>query len=288
MRAMTVSGVTLNCPIGRLLAAGALAVMALGSAGCPAGGTRRTRLQPTVGIDASGDVFYQPPYVCSGSIAALDCAAPFIPPADGHITDFGMREWSSAAGKWCDAAGMHGSIFSFKGNAATDTNGASVNTDDASFRITLTVSNGSYGGGGLAFEAGCVDASAFDGVQFSVAISSGSLTGCTYQLQLQTFEQRPLQQSPPGGCDMNLASCYNFPAAQNLPAPSTDTTMPTLVTAHFSDFTVSGTMPAPKEIVGLQWQVNSAGGGGCTVELRIDDVAFIPVAAPPPDSGATD
>ena len=124
---------------------------------------------------------------------------------------------------------MHGAIFSFKGNAPNDSNAISVNTDDASLRLSLSVSSGSYGGGGLAFESGCLNASAFTGVQFTVAVASGSLTGCTYQLQLQTFEQRPTSQSPPGGCDINTTSCYSFPAATNLPAPSTDITMPTLV-----------------------------------------------------------
>jgi hypothetical protein len=62
---------------------------------------------------------------------------------------------------------------------------------------------------------------------------------------------------------------------------------PTVVTAHFSDFTASNLMPAPQQIVGLQWQVNAA-GGECTVELRIDDVGFIPVTAPPTDASAAD
>ena len=44
--------------------------------------------------------------------------------------------------------------------------------------------------------------------------------------------------------------------------------------------------PAPAQLVGLQWQVNST-SGPCTVELRIDDVGFIP-AAPPPDPGTDD
>ena len=220
-----------------------------------------------------------PPFKCSGSIAPLDCAAPFMLPADGRVTDFSMREWSSAGGKWCNEGGVHGAIFSFKGNAPNDSNAISVNTDDASLRLTLSVSSGSYGGGGLAFESGCLNASAFTGVQFTAAVASGSLTGCTYQLQLQTFEQRPTSQSPPGGCDILTTSCYGFPAAANLPTPSTDITMPTLVSLPFGSFGAS-VMPAPAQIVGLQWQVNSS-SGACTVELRIDDIAFIPAAAPP-------
>jgi hypothetical protein len=254
------------------------------AAGCVDGGVRRSRLEPTVGVDARVPMEVAPPYVCAGGVAALNCAAPFLLPASGHVTDFSMREWSSGGGKWCNEGGMHGAIFSFKGNGAGDSNAISVNTDDASLRLSLSVSSGSYGGGGVAFEAGCVDASAFTGVQFSVAIASGSLTGCTYQLQLQTFEQRPISQAPSGGCDINTTSCYSFPAATNLAAPSPDVTMPTVVAIPFDSFGAS-VMPAPAQIVGLQWQVNSS-SGACTVELRLDDIAFIPAAAPPEPSAS--
>ena len=236
--------------------------------------------------DASTDVVVLPPFKCSSAVEALNCAAPFKPQADGHVTDFSTREWSSASGKWCDESGMHGSIFSFKGTGANDSNAISVNTMDGSLRLALTVSMGSYGGGGIAFEAGCLDASAFTGLQFSIAVASGSLSGCAYQIQLQTFEQRPTTQNPSGGCDQNTTSCYSFPYVRNnLPAASTDPTMPTLVTLPFNMFSAS-MMPAPAQIVGLQWQVNST-SSMCTVELRLDDVAFIP-AAPPPEPGADD
>jgi hypothetical protein len=233
-----------------------------------------------VGVDARVPVEVPPPYKCGG-IVPLDCAAPFMLPANGYVTDFSMREWSSSSQKWCNEVGMHGAIFSFKGTAPNDSNAHRVDAADGSFRLALSVSSGSYGGGGIAFEAGCVNASAFAGVQFSVAVASGSLNGCSYQLQLQTFEQRPTTQSPPGGCDLLTTSCYSFPAATGLPAPSTDITMPTLVSIPFASFGAS-TMPAPAQIVGLQWQVNSS-TGACTVELRIDDIAFIPAAAPPPE-----
>ena len=201
-----------------------------------------------------------------------------------------MREYSPSSGKWCDESGLHGSIFSFKGTGANDSNAISVNTLDGSLRLALTVSMGSYGGGGIAFEAGCLDASAFTGLQFSIAVASGNLAGCAYQIQLQTFEQRPTTQNPSGGCDQNTTSCYSFPYVRNnLPAASTDPTMPTLVTLPFNMFSAS-MMPAPAQIVGLQWQVNST-SSMCTVELRLDDIAFIPAAPPPApgdDGGASD
>jgi hypothetical protein len=245
-------------------------------------------MDATVGVDSSSsDIKVEPPYVCPESADALNCAAPFIPAADGHITDFSMREWNNLSGKWCDAAGMHGATFKYQGSGANDKTTMTVNVDDASLRLNTTVSNGSYGGGGMAFEAGCVDASAFDGVQFSIAIASGSLSGCSYQFQLQTFEQRPLTPAPAGGCDQSVASCYQFPSATGLAAPSTDPANPTLVMIPFTSFSAARMFPTPTELVGFQWQVNSS-GGQCTVELRIDDVAFIPAAAPPTDAGAAD
>jgi hypothetical protein len=65
------------------------------------------------------------------------------------------------------------------------------------------------------------------------------------------------------------------------------TDQPTLMEQPFSLFTTGAAQmkPAAVQIVGIQFQANSA-GAGCTVELRIDDVAFI--AAPMPDAGSTD
>ena len=179
---------------------------------------------------------------------------------------------------------MHGAIFSFKGNAPDDSNAISVDTMDGSLRLSLSVSSGSYGGGGLAFEAGCLDASAFTGIQFSVAIASGSLTGCTYQLQLQTFEQRPTSQNPPGGCDILTPAATAFRRRRTCRAePGHHDADPGEI--PFGSFGAS-VMPAPAQIVGLQWQVNSS-SGACTVELRLDDIAFIPAAAPPEPAAAT-
>jgi len=255
-------------------------------AGCGgADGTRKMRAEP----DANGVIACSSPlYECDTvNVATLDCAAPVHLGSDGRVTDFSCREWNAGAGKWCNAkGGYHGSIFGFKGSAPMDSNAQSVNTDDGSFRLALSVSQGSYAGGGLAFEAGCVDASAFTGIELAMSVASGSIAGCTYQLQLQTFEQRPTSQNPSGGCDMQTTTCYRFPAATNLPAL---TDQPQVISIPFSSFTTSAPSmtPTPQEIVGLQWQVNSS-TGACTVELRIDDIRFIPAAAPPADAGTPD
>jgi len=247
-------------------------------AGCGGeGGVRRMRAeQPIERPDAT---VCPAAYACEvANVKAYDCAAPAHLTPDGHVTSFSCQEWRGSAGKWCSSDdGNHGSIYSFPGRTTGDSAANRVD-EDGSFRLTLHVSSGSYGGGGIQFEGGCFDVSAFTGVEFSVAVASGSLTGCTYQVQVQTFEQRPTTPFPGGSCDMNTSSCYGYPSAMNLPAPSTDPMMPTVVSVPFTAFSAS-VMPAPKQVIGLQWQVNSS-TGPCTVELRIDDIRFIPTASP--------
>ena len=221
-----------------------------------------------------------PKLVC-GTTNELDCTSASMVRADGHLTNFSYREALNTQ-RWCNEGGFHGSTFSYNG-VTTNTRVITVDDVDESLKLSVAVASGSYAGGGLAFES-CLDASAFTGIQFSIAVSGGSLTGCSYEFQLQTFEQRPTSQNPPGACDQLTTSCYSFPAARNLPAPSTDPANPTLVQIPFSSFT-NVMMPAPPQLVGLQWQISSS-SGACTVELRIDDVDFYPPLTPP-DAGAT-
>ncbi|HEY7374262.1 MAG TPA: hypothetical protein VIF57_19020 [Polyangia bacterium] len=259
----------------------ALAMAAL-LAGCGGSvGERRARLSPTEGVvipDGGTDAAVLPKFKCSGSVAPFDCSMPFALHPDGHVTDFSAREWDNNSGKWCDESGFHGSLYSYTNSASfpQDTHTQKVDTDGA-LHMAFMVTGGQYGGGGLAFEGGCLDVSAFTGVQFTVAVVSGSLASCPLQLQLQTFDARPTTQTPPGGCDQNTTSCYSFPAATSLPAISTDPANPTLVQLPFPSFSkIAGELT---QIVGLQWQVNAQ--AACTVEIKIDDVAFIPAAAPP-------
>ncbi len=55
------------------------------------------------------------------------------------------------------------------------------------------------------------------------------------------------------------------------------------VTVPFANFTQNAEATMAKQVVGIQWQANSAapldpdGGSqlGCTVEIRIDDIKFV-------------
>jgi hypothetical protein len=193
------------------------------------------------------------------------------------VTDFSANDWNGTGGKWCDAHGLDGGLFSFAGTTPSMA-AATVDTTVAArnFKLNLMVSAGQYAGAGLSFDS-CVNASAapaFNAVQFTAAITSGSLTNCAWQVQVQTQDQRPSTSTSPGGgtCASN---CNRFPAYVIAAAPP-----PTPMTfiAPFSGFTnpSGSTIPMAQQVVGLQWQVNSSGGTGtCTVELRIDDIKFI-------------
>ncbi len=215
----------------------------------------------------------------------LDCTAPLML-ADGVVTDFSAMQWSASLGKYCDSSGLRGSPFGFVGVSTSDAGQtlggmAAVDTTARNLKLTLGVAPGSYAGAGISFES-CVDASAFNAFQFSASITSGSLDGCVWQVQLQTQEERPTTQTSPSGgtCDATAMTCYSFPAAINLAAP---TATPTTVTVPFADFTLNTSATMAKQVVGIQWQANSAppvdpdGGAqlGCNVEIRIDDIKFV-------------
>ena len=192
------------------------------------------------------------------------------------MADFSAPEWNSSTGKWCDPDGLRGSIFSYAG-ASPSTGAAAVDTTAQNLKLNLTVGVAQgYAGGGLTFDS-CVNASTFSSVSFTASITAGSMTGCSWQVQLQTQDQRPSNATNPTGGTCNPdagASCYRYPTAA-LTAP---TATATTFTEGFTLFNnpSNSAISTPTQITGIQWQVNSANGGAgtCTVEIRIDNVKF--------------
>ena len=119
-----------------------------------------------------------------------------------------------------------------------------------------------------------MNASSFTSVQFTATITAGSLTGCVWLVQLQTQDQRASTATNPSGgtCATN---CYRFPAVTTLATPAATGTTYTEAFTAFSNPS-SSAIPTPKQVTGIQWQVNSssAGTGTCTVELRLDNIKF--------------
>jgi len=209
----------------------------------------------------------------------LMCGASAITLSDGKVTDFGPADWSTTNGKWCDASGLQGSRFSYSGGPdGMSTNMNAVDTAMGNLLLTLTAGSAGYAGGGITFE-GCVDVSTYNAISFTAFVSSGSVTGCNFKVQMRTFEQLPTSNNPPGGCDPDAGSCYGFPASPNLTLGSSAQTF----TTKFADMTgATHVNPIPGQLVGLQWQLESgmaATEGGaqpiCTAEIRIDDIAFV-------------
>jgi hypothetical protein len=191
--------------------------------------------------------------------------------ADGQVADFSAAEWNSLAAKWCDADGLDGSLSSYAGTPSTAA--AAVDATAQNLKLNLMVAAGGYAGGRINFDS-CVDARAFNSVQFTASVTAGSLTGCSWQVQLQTQDQRPSTLTNPTGgtCNSTTTTCERYPVATLAAATATATTF----TVRFSSFNNPSTsaIATPSQIVGLQWQVDS-GGGACTVELRIDSVRFV-------------
>jgi hypothetical protein len=202
----------------------------------------------------------------------LDCSnAGALRLPNGQITDFSPAQWNSITSQLCDAGGLRGHLFAFSG--ASSAVAAAVDTSAQNLKLNLTVGRTDYAGGGIMFES-CVNASAFTSVQFTAAITSGSLNGCVWQVQLQTQDQRAATATDPTGgtCSSN---CERYPVVSNLAAPgATESTY----AEGFMTFTnqTGSTISMATQLVGLQWQVNSgnSGSGTCTVELRIDNVTF--------------
>jgi hypothetical protein len=189
----------------------------------------------------------------------------------GQVTDFSAAEWNATTSKFCDAHGLDGSVYQYAGTGSTST--VAVDTNARNLRFDLTVTASQYAGGGLMFDS-CVDASAFNAVQFTAALTAGSLTGCGLQVGLSTQDQRPATATNPSGGTCT-STCYQYPYQAITTSLSAT---PVTITALFSAFNnpTASTTPARAQIAGLAWQANSSGGTGtCTAELRIDDIKFV-------------
>jgi hypothetical protein len=183
-----------------------------------------------------------------------------VTPASGNVTDF--SDFSTTTGKWGSTSGLYGATYGYGLTAVVDT----INKN---LHLTGTLNSGDYAGGGLSFNV-CATVTTFNTISFTIA---GSAPGCDIELQIQTFDQRPTTQDPPGGC---TANCYGFPAKGKVAVPSTT---PTPVTTPLSSLTNWSAANAA-QVVGVQFQftVPQVADGGtaisCPVDVTIDDVKF--------------
>jgi len=239
---------------------GAGGVAATGGASGAAGGA--------AGRGGAGGAAGAGPYVCPLG-GALTCSSTgALKLATGLVTDFSSMQWNSTTMQWCDADGLRGRLFSFAGPSSA---ASTVSVDATAQNLRLDVMPKDWGGGGLVFES-CVNVSAYTSLQFKASLASGSLTGCSWQVQLQTQDQRATTDADPTGgtCASN---CYRYPAVFNLAAPSASGTVYTELFTAFNNPAASA-IATPSQVVGIQWQVNASSSSGCTAQLRIDNIRF--------------
>jgi len=205
----------------------------------------------------------------------LDCTATgsLDITGDGQIVDFSTGQWNPTTAKFCDAHGIDGGLSSFAGTGSTAA--AVVDTTAQNLKLNFMVTAGQYAGGRVNFDS-CVDARAFNSIQFTASVTAGSLNGCAWQVQLQTQDQRPTTATNPTGgtCNATTTTCERYPSASLTAATATATMYTTRFTAFSNP--ANSAVATPSQITGLQWQVNSNNGtGACTVELHIDNVKFV-------------
>jgi hypothetical protein len=203
----------------------------------------------------------------TGGATGYSCASAIVP-ASGVVTNF--SDWNATTSKWGSGT-LTGNIYQYAGSGAT-INTAKVEGTPPGLHLTGTVPSANYGGGGLTFLS-CVTVASYTKVQFDVY---GSSPNCAIELQLQTFDQRPADQTPPGGCKADGGtSCFNFPLMSKVVDLSTTVTTPKTVSATLASFT-NWTAAAAGQIVGMQWQFTLSSGSSCTVNATFTNIKFVP------------
>jgi hypothetical protein len=203
-----------------------------------------------------------------GTTPALACAAP-LTPTNGNVTDF--SDWDVTSGKWGNTSGLYGAVYDYTNGGTTATMKVSVDTFNKNLHFVGSLASGDFAGGGLSFNT-CATVASFKSISFTIA---GSAPGCDLELQIQTFDQRPTTQTPPGGC---TANCYGFPSKGRIATP---TATPVTITTLLSDFSKWSDANAA-QVVAIQFQftVPQTPDGGtaatCAVDMTIDDVKFVP------------
>jgi hypothetical protein len=216
----------------------------------------------------------------------LSCT-PGTNPASPVLTTFTSgTDWSNTTGKWGAVTNLQGSVYAYQGtptqtispwHAGVDTTAGvldiGVEPSGSTTTGPGTVAAGDYAGGGVMFSL-CVNTTVYTGVSFTLG---GTAAGCDIYFAVKTWDEQGSTNG--GGCTTaDGGSCYSFPQVKV--AIGTDTTVPIVV--HFSDLT--GGMPTPiaMQIVGFQWQLQSAtppdGGtqAACTnAELTVDNISFV-------------
>ena len=197
----------------------------------------------------------------TGGATGYTCASPIVP-ASGYVTNF--TDWNSTTARWGTGT-LIGTIAAYASTNPAATMTATVAGTPPGLHLAGSVTSTGYAGGILTFLS-CVTTASFTKVLFDVY---GSAAGCTIDLQLETFDQRPSNQSPPGGCDP-AGTCYTFPHKSAVVDSTTLTTTPKTVTTTLNTMT-NWTAAEGAQIVGVRWQFT---GSNCTLGATFTNIKF--------------
>lgn len=194
------------------------------------------------------------------------CATPITPAnkTSGGVTDF--TDWDAGTVRWGSSAGLNGTVFAYASTNASMTTPPKVEGTPPGLHLVGSVPASAYAGGGLTFLS-CVKSTGFTRISFQ---AYGSAVNCNIELQLQTFDQRPTDQDPPGGC---TGTCYTFPLFSQVVTP---TAAPGVtVTKLLTDLT-RWSDASSTQLVGIQWQFTSNGSGTCTPNVTFTNIKLVP------------
>lgn len=201
-------------------------------------------------------------HACGGPAPAADAGVCQLAPCDGLIADF-----SSADG----GIPVMGGLTTWSGILKP-----TYTVDNGMLNIMETVSQADhpqYLGTTLYFN-NCIDASGYQGVQFSI---SGSISAaCHLIFGANDVIHDDHMSDPKGTCDAG-SNCY---APNMMVAATLSSTPQTVKIPWIMGSSVPMVDLDPSHLVGVQWQftVDPTPDGGtpdtCTAELHIDDVKF--------------
>jgi len=203
----------------------------------------------------------------SGGSTTAGCAP--MAPSMALITDFSMTSPGMSGGAvfTYKGGGVSGGAVSYGGTA-----GPTVSMASGTMNLKMSAAASTapqYVGASLYFD-GCVDASAYKGIKFSIG---GTISAaCTIQYSTNDSEHTAVATDAKGSC--TAASCYS-PQKPLDTIPAT----PSAVTVLWADATNAGspaTAVDPAKLTSVQWQFTiAAGAGSCTANITIDDVSFV-------------
>jgi hypothetical protein len=195
-------------------------------------------------------------------------------PASGLITDFSEftsgTTWSTGATKAWGGNSILAGNASFYG--VTGVTLTALITTGGQVELKVSLPTGNYVGFALTMGV-CADASAFSGIS---AVIGGTLNNATLGWQLETSNDTPMDTSTGRGkCAYTSTSPWNDCGYNSVTVSGVAATAATFKYS-WSQFT--GGKPVTtvdtNELLGLQWQFECKVGGGCSIDITIDDVKF--------------